>query len=100
MVTTVIGMFNTDTSKSAKARLRRKPLAMVRRIFLLVRITNNVMFPKVETAQMITRMKASMIALVFGIILMYAYAAATRSPKKNCFVHDVCLMTVTFLRLI
>ena len=31
MVTTVIGMFNMDTSKSANARLRRKPLEMVRR---------------------------------------------------------------------
>jgi len=77
MVTTVIGMFNTDTSKSAKARLRRKPLEMVRRVFFLVRITNNVIFPKIETAQMITRTKASMIALVISIVLKYTYAATS-----------------------
>lgn len=61
IVTTVIGMLNTETSKSAKARLRRKPLEMVRRFFLLRKIKNKVVFPRIEAVQIATRMNASMI---------------------------------------
>jgi len=69
MVTTVIGMFNTDTSKSAKARLRRKPFEMVRRVFLLVNAKNKLIFPRMETVQIKTRMAASMMVAVIGVIL-------------------------------
>ena len=61
IVTTVIGMLSTETSKSAKARLRRKPLEIVRRFFLLRKIKNRVVFPRIEAVQIATRMNASMI---------------------------------------
>lgn len=68
IVTTVMGMFNTDTSKSAKARLRRKPLEIVRRCLYLVKTKNKVTFPKTETAQIITRTVASMTVIAFDVI--------------------------------
>ena len=65
IATTVIGMFNMDTSKSANARLRRKPLEMVRRCFFRVNTKNKVAFPKEETPQIKLRTMASMIVLTF-----------------------------------
>ncbi|RMX49093.1 hypothetical protein pdam_00003879 [Pocillopora damicornis] len=68
MVTTVIGMFNMDTSKSANARLRRKPLEMVRRVLFLKSITNKMIFTKTDATHITTRMVASMIALDLSVI--------------------------------
>ena len=69
IVTTVIGMFNMDTSKSANARLRRKPLEMVRRIFLLVKTKNKLIFPRIEVVQMKISTVASMMEAVSCVIL-------------------------------
>lgn len=63
IVATVIGMLITDTSKSAKAKLRRKPLEIVRRLFLLVTTKNKVRLPRMEVVQKKTRMTASMISV-------------------------------------
>jgi len=68
MVTIVIGMFNTETNKSAKARLRRKPFEMVRRVFLLVMTKIKLMFPRTEIAQMMARMVVSMIERVTDVM--------------------------------
>ena len=68
MVTTVIGMFNTETSKSAKTRLRRKALQIVRRVFLLMMTKIKLMFPKTDAEQMKTRMAVSMIEPVRDVM--------------------------------
>ena len=64
IVSTVIGMFNTETSKSAKTRLRRKALQIVRRVFLLMMTKIKLMFPRTDVAQIKTRMVVSMIESV------------------------------------
>jgi len=86
MVTTVIGMFNTDTSKSAKARLRRKPFEIVRRAFLLVKTKNKLMFPRMETVQMKTRMAASMMVVAVGVILRQRPNPLKRMDEFTLFI--------------
>ena len=87
IVTTVIGMFNADTSKSAKARLRRKPLEIVRRAFLLVMTKKRVMFPIIEAVQIVTSMVASMILLAFAVILKQSFACSDEvALNSNVFL--------------
>jgi len=76
IVTTVIGMFNTDTSKSANARLRRKPLEMVRRGLFLVMMKNRVKLPRIEAVQIRTRMVDSIIELEVSDILKRSFACS------------------------
>ena len=69
IVTTVIGMFNTDTSRSANARFRRKPLEIVRRFFRLVKTKNKLILPRIEVAQMKISTAASTMEAVSSVIL-------------------------------
>ena len=74
MVTTVIGMLSTETSRSANARLRRNPFEMVRRFFLLVKIENRAVLPRIDAVQMRIRINASIITeVVVETILRFSF---------------------------
>ena len=76
MVTTVIGMFNKDTSKSAKARLRRKQFEIVRRLLFLVMMKNRVILPRIEAVHIITSMVDSITELGASDILKRSFACS------------------------
>lgn len=72
IVTTVTGIFSTETSRSAKARFRRNPLATVRRALFLRKTATSVILPRTEIAQITLRKTTSKTKFMFSAILKTA----------------------------